>query len=356
MLGVHGIRSVPRIRSRVIRAASRYGRQGGCRAFTTGRRLPQGLSTTGETGIWFPAVLTVYRHIVSLAGEIDSPTERKLALAVRRLLDRQQHAKRREATERRLKRAFDAYEAAGSAFADQAPRLEAAAQRIGREREPLHARDAQRGTQAMKAVAIAGGDERRDRLVGIVGVAARIGAAVLEHVGRGAHGLVMKEPVERGAAPGDRRLDHEHASARPQHPRRLAEEDEWKFEMMQHVDHDDIGRAGVRERKPLGVRHAVEPWRGLDIGRNHLGQPALEVADAAADFDGAADPAGGGDASVEILVDEAQDRLALPHAAVVRELIGCRLLHHIALMRMNANNTMRSSMKPCRKREIWVSP
>ena len=29
---------------------------------------------------------------------------------------------------------------------------------------------------------------------------------------------------------------------------------------------------------------------------------------------------------------------------------------HMALMRMNANNTMRSSMKPCWKREIWVSP
>src|SRR5215470_6033797 len=136
----------------------------------------RGLNTTGKTGIWFPAVLIAYRHVVPLAGEIDSPTERKLALAVRRLLDRQQHAKRREATERRLERAFDAYKAPGGAFADEAPRLKAAAQRIGREREPLHVRDAQRGTEAMKAVAIAGGDERRNRLVGVVRVAARIGA------------------------------------------------------------------------------------------------------------------------------------------------------------------------------------
>jgi hypothetical protein len=60
--------------------------------------------------------------------------------------------------------------------------------------------------------------------------------------------------------------------------------------------------------------------------------------------------------SLEIVVDEAQDRLAIPHAAMLRELIGWRPRHHIALMRMNANNTMRSSMKPCRKREIWVSP
>src|SRR6516225_10281842 len=166
----------------------------------------------------------------------------------------------------------------------------------------------------------------------------------------------MKEPVEGGAAPGNRRLHHEHAPARPQHPCGLAEEDERKFEMMQHVDHDDVGGAGVRERKALRIRDAVEPRRGLNIGCDHLAQPALEVADAAADFDGAAAPAGGGDAIVEILVDEAQDRLAIPDAAVVGELVGCRALHHIALIRMNANDTMRSSMKPWRKREIWVSP
>jgi hypothetical protein len=33
-----------------------------------------------------------------------------------------------------------------------------------------------------------------------------------------------------------------------------------------------------------------------------------------------------------------------------------RHVHCIDLMRMNANNTMRSSRKPWRKREIWVWP
>src|SRR5262249_8822991 len=83
--------------------------------------------------------------------------------------------------------------------------------------------------------------------------------ALPENVGRGAHGLVMKEPVEHRAAPGNRRLDHEYAPARPQHPRGLAEEDERKFEMMQHVDHDDIGGAGVRERQPPGTPHRGRP-------------------------------------------------------------------------------------------------
>src|SRR5262249_60127250 len=110
------------------------------------------------------------------------------------------------------------------------------------------------------------------------------------------------------------------------------------------------------EWRPLGIGDAVEPGRGLNVGCDHVGQPLLEVADAAADFDGETAPASGGDAVVEILVDEAQDRLAIPDAVVVRELTGWRLLHHIALMRMNANSTMRSSMKPWRKREIWVSP
>src|SRR5262249_30150998 len=107
----------------------------------------------------------------------------------------------------------------------------------------------------------------------------------------------------------------------------VAEGQERKCEMMQEVDHDDVGGAGVRERKRLGVRDAVEPRRGLNVGRDHVGEPLLEVADAAADFDGAAASAGGGDAIVEILVDEAQNRLALPDAAVVRKLMGWRPFH-----------------------------
>jgi hypothetical protein len=140
------------------------------------------------------------------------------------------------------------------------------------------------------------------------------------------------------------------------HPLGLAEEEQGKFEMMQHVDHDDVRRRGVRERQSLGVRHAIEPRRGLNVGRHHPRQPLLQVADAAADLDGDALPAGCGDAVVEIVVDDAQDRLAFPQAVIVRERIGRRHAHHIALMRMNANNTMRASMKPWRKREIWVSP
>lgn len=43
----------------------------------------------------------------------------------------------------------------------------------------------------------------------------------------------------------------------------------------------------------------------------------------------------------------------------VRSKIGFDIAHcraYIALMRMNANQIIRNSMKPCRKREIWVSP
>jgi hypothetical protein len=58
----------------------------------------------------------------------------------------------------------------------------------------------------------------------------------------------------------------------------------------------------------------------VNIGRDHLGEPPLQVADAAADFDAEASAADRGNAIVEILVDEAQDRLAIPDAAMVREL------------------------------------
>jgi hypothetical protein len=54
------------------------------------------------------------------------------SLSVCRLLDHQQHSKRCVATERRLKRALEAQQATGDAVADEAPRLKAAAERVGR--------------------------------------------------------------------------------------------------------------------------------------------------------------------------------------------------------------------------------
>src|SRR6516162_6000136 len=204
MLGLHGIRS---------RGLSIVGSHDMSRHAPPRRSRP--VKYNRRKGIWFRMLWPRTSKAIALAGEIDLPADENSPPAGRRLLDRQQHSKRREATEHGLERAFDAYEAPRNAFADQAPGLEAAAQRIGREREPLHGGDSQRGTEAMKAVALAGGEERRDRLVGVVRVAARVRAAVLEHVGRGANRLVMKEPVERGAAPGDRRLHHEHAPAWP---------------------------------------------------------------------------------------------------------------------------------------------
>ena len=40
-----------------------------------------------------------------------------------------------------------------------------------------------------------------------------------------------------------------------------------------------------RERQMLGVRHAVEPWRELNVGRDHVRKTLLEIADPAADLD-----------------------------------------------------------------------
>ena len=100
----------------------------------------------------------------------------------------------------------------------------------------------------MKAIPVAGGDQRRDRLVGGVGIAAGIGSPVHQHLGRGAHRLVVKQPIEQRAAPGDGGLDHDRAAAGTQHARRLAKEHGRKLEMMQHIDHDDVGGHLIRER------------------------------------------------------------------------------------------------------------
>src|ERR671931_2703217 len=115
--------------------------------------------------------------------------------------------------------------------------------------------------------------------------------------------------------------------------------------MMQHVDHDDIGGAAIGERKALGIRHAIKPRRALDVGRDHVGEPPLEVADAAADLDRGAGTAAGDNAIVEILVDEAQHRFALPDAAIVRELIGA--FHHIAIDKDRCRRTISYQTRTC---------
>src|SRR5262249_23615252 len=159
----------------------------------TAARLPQSRLRGGEADstnksqrmtFRFPPFRS--RQVIALTERDDLPADRAHRLLAAAFSTVSSMRNPATATERRLKRAFDAEQAARGACADQAPRLKAAAQRIGREREPLHARDAQHGNEAMKAVAVAGGDERRGGLVGVVRVAARIGIAILEDVGRGA--------------------------------------------------------------------------------------------------------------------------------------------------------------------------
>ncbi len=259
-------------------------------------------------------------------------------------------------TEHRLQCTFDPEHATGKPCPDQAPRLEAAAERIGGEREPLDTRDAKRGKQSMKAFALARREECGDRLIGIVGISTRIRIAIHQRINPGANRLMMQETVEQSAPIRDGRLDHEHAAAWTEHALRAAEECVGNFEVMQHVDHDDVRGAGVGERKPLSIRHAIEPWRRLDVCRDHVAKSLLQVADTASDLDGEARPASRSNAIIDVVVDDTQDRFVAPHVAVVFERIGRRQPHYIALMRMNANSTMRSNMKPWRKREIWVSP
>src|SRR5262249_61490554 len=99
----------------------------------------------------------------------------------------------------------------------------------------------------------------RYRLVRLVRIAARIGNAVDEYVGEGTHRLVVKHAIEQAAAPSDRWLDHKRAPTRPQYSRRFAKEDEREFEMVQHVDHDDIGGAGVGKGNAPGIPPAKQP-------------------------------------------------------------------------------------------------
>ena len=76
----------------------------------------------------------------------------------------------------------------------------------------------------MEALAVARREQCRDRLVGIVGVAVRIGHALDEGIGRGSNGLLVQQAIEQGADAGDRRLDHDEAPVPPQYALGFAED------------------------------------------------------------------------------------------------------------------------------------
>src|SRR5262249_9163720 len=126
----------------------------------------------------------------------------------------------------------------------------------------------------------------------------------------------MQETVEQTTTPGNSRLNHDDTPARTQHSVRLVEESRREFEMMQDIHHNNVRCALLRERQAMRVRDAVEPGNVLDVGRNHVVQATFEIANAGADFDRGADKARGRDADVKIVVNELQDRLLIPGAAV----------------------------------------
>jgi hypothetical protein len=90
----------------------------------------------GSAGAPLPEPAT--RAAYAAASQLQASSNLSVRLLIRvhrsvcRLVDNQQHSKPRKATERRLKRALDAQQAPGDAFADNAPRLKAATERVGR--------------------------------------------------------------------------------------------------------------------------------------------------------------------------------------------------------------------------------
>ncbi len=205
----------------------------------------------------------------------------------------------------------------------------------------------------MKSIQIARGEKGRDGLVGFIGIAPRVGPAFAEYFGRHAHRFVMQQPVEHRAAPGNRRLHQDRAAAWSQHALRLAKERRWKLQMMQHVDHDNVCGARRGERQLLRVGDGVEPGRELDVSRDHVAEAVLKIADAAADLDRCARHTGRGNAIVEVVVNGAQNRFARPYCAIVLQRIGAAFFaDHGALIRRNANHSMRSNNSPWLNREI----
>src|SRR6516165_2257312 len=157
----------------------------------------------------------------------------------------------------------------------------------------------------MEPIPITRGKKCRNSLIRMVRIATRIRLAFLEYIGGYAYRLVVHKPVEQCAAPSDCRFYHDHAAARSQHTLRFVEKSRGIFQMMQHVDHDDITSDAGRERKTVGVDNGIEPRSELNVGRDYVTQPFFEVADAATDLDCCSWHTRCGDAIIEVVINNA---------------------------------------------------
>jgi len=57
------------------------------------------------------------------------------------------------------------------------------------------------------------------------------------------------------------RFAHDKASTRNEHARNFAQSGEWAFDVMQHIDHNNIGKRSIGKVKALRVTNCIKPGR-----------------------------------------------------------------------------------------------
>ena len=127
---------------------------------------------------------------------------------------------------------------------------------------------------------------------------------------------MVEQSIKQATAPRDCRLGHHQAAASGKHALGLLQEQERKLNVVQHVDHDNIGDRSGRKRKLLRIGHQIEPGRTLDIGGDDVGKARLELANSTPDFERRPANAGRCDAIVNVTVDPAQKRLLIPRHSI----------------------------------------
>jgi hypothetical protein len=135
----------------------------------------------------------------------------------------------------------------------------------------------------------------------------------------------MQQPIEQRASPRNRRLNHDNPSTGRQNALGFLKEVGWILDVMEHVDHHDIAHRSVCERQHLCVGDTIKPGRRLDIGRNDVLKPLLQISDTAAEFNGQTRNALGGDPPIEIVIDEPEHWLAVPDFQMVAQHLGHRM-------------------------------
>ena len=262
------------------------------------------------------------RSCFTTAGAIGH-NAKSLGLIRGSAFDHGKEAKAHERPQDRRHRVLDREDGPDQKRRDQAPPTKSTGERKGEKREQAHLLDLQTGKHPFEAPCLVLEQERRDGLVGLIGITDRIRLTLGQRVISKPDWLGMEKLIERPTQWRDRRFHKDDAPTGGQRTFCFREEATRPVEMVQYIEHDYVIETARGERQGMGVAYHVKPRRGLDVGGDYI-EPRclgelLQIAYTTADLQRPPRSARRDDAPVAVAVDLPQRRFGLPRCAIGRQ-------------------------------------